>query len=198
MATQQTLLFAVNSALVPLHLSDIRTTFSIPSAPTTELKLLFFYDMSLVVRKPAFCICEKKDADQLRGNREADQRLCFRYSDSTIHLLPKSEISSLLSSSMAVPVCVGPGRKPRRPVFSQRGSLRLNLPYCLQLIPLWSLTLSGIRTTFPDFLQIPQNFNYSFFYIVLTYTIPQTKAGQDYYILSLRSYWSYIYVNVGH
>ena len=36
------------------------------------------------MRKPAFCICENKDADQLRGNREADQRLCFRYTDSTI------------------------------------------------------------------------------------------------------------------
>ena len=47
------------------------------------------------MRKPAFCICENKDADQLRGNREADQRLCFRYTDSTIALLPKSEISSL-------------------------------------------------------------------------------------------------------
>ena len=51
--------------------------------------------MSRVVRKKAFCICENKDADQLRGNREADQRLCFRYSDSTIPLLPASEISSL-------------------------------------------------------------------------------------------------------
>ena len=51
--------------------------------------------MSFVMRKPAFCICENKDADQLRGNREADQRLCFRYTDSTISLLPKSEISSL-------------------------------------------------------------------------------------------------------
>ena len=51
--------------------------------------------MSRVVRKPAFCICEIKDADQLRGNREADQRLCFRYTDSTIPLLHKSEISSL-------------------------------------------------------------------------------------------------------
>ena len=37
-------------------------------------------------------ICENKDADQLRGNREADQRLCFRYTDSTIPLLSKSEI----------------------------------------------------------------------------------------------------------
>ena len=30
--------------------------------------------------KPTICIGENKDADQLRGNREADQRLCFRYS----------------------------------------------------------------------------------------------------------------------
>ena len=49
--------------------------------------------MSLVVRKQAFCICENKDADKLRGNLEADQRLCFRYIDSTIPLLPKYEIS---------------------------------------------------------------------------------------------------------
>ena len=47
------------------------------------------------MRKPAFCICENKDADQLRGNREADQHLCFRYTDGTIPLLPKYEISSL-------------------------------------------------------------------------------------------------------
>ena len=40
------------------------------------------------MRKPDFCICENKDADQLRGNREADQRICFRYTDTTIPLLP--------------------------------------------------------------------------------------------------------------
>ena len=51
--------------------------------------------MSLVMRKPAFGICENKDADQLRGNREADQCLWFRYIDSTIPLLPKYKISSL-------------------------------------------------------------------------------------------------------
>ena len=44
--------------------------------------------------KTHVCICENKDADQLRGNREADQRLCFHYIDSTIPLLSKSEISS--------------------------------------------------------------------------------------------------------
>ena len=31
------------------------------------------------MRKPAFCICENKVADQLRGNRATDQRFCFRY-----------------------------------------------------------------------------------------------------------------------
>ena len=59
------------------------------------------YNLSLVMRKPAFCTCENKDADQLRGNREADQRLCFRYIASTILLLPKYEISSFWISSMA-------------------------------------------------------------------------------------------------
>ena len=58
--------------------------------------------MSRIVRKPDFCICENEDADQLRGYREADQRLCFRYKDSTIPLLSKSDISSLYPSSVAV------------------------------------------------------------------------------------------------
>ena len=51
--------------------------------------------MSRDLRKPDFGICENKDADQLRGSREADQQLCFRYLDSTFPLLSKSEISSL-------------------------------------------------------------------------------------------------------
>ena len=58
------------------------------------------------MRKPAFCICENNDADQLRGNREDDQRLCFRYTDSTIPLLHKSGISSLYPSSVAVQPCL--------------------------------------------------------------------------------------------
>ena len=36
--------------------------------------------MSLIMRKPFFCICENKDPDQLR--------LFFHYTDSTIPLLP--------------------------------------------------------------------------------------------------------------
>ena len=57
--------------------------------------------------KTVFCICENKEADQLRGNREADQRLCFRYTDRTIPLLPKSEISSCGCSAWFVSDLVG-------------------------------------------------------------------------------------------
>ena len=71
------------------------------------------------MRKPAFCICENKEADQLHGNREADRRLCFHYMDSTIPLLSKASSHRVWLYNR---VCVGPGRKPRRPVFSQRGS----------------------------------------------------------------------------
>ena len=49
------------------------------------------------MRKPDFCICENKDADQLRGNREADLRLCFCYIDSTIPLLPEIQNSKSLA-----------------------------------------------------------------------------------------------------
>ena len=35
------------------------------------------------MRKPAFGICENKDADQLHSNHEADQGLCFRFTDHT-------------------------------------------------------------------------------------------------------------------
>ena len=54
--------------------------------------------LSHCVTKPTICICESKGSDQLCGNREADQRLCFRYRDSTMPLHCKSEIqvSSLL------------------------------------------------------------------------------------------------------
>ena len=45
--------------------------------------------------KTGFCICENKEEDQLRSNCTADQRLCFRYIDSTIPPPPKSEFSSL-------------------------------------------------------------------------------------------------------
>ena len=78
------------------------------------------------MRKPGFCICENKDADQLRGYREADQRLCFHYIDSTILLFSKSEISSLKPSSVAVqPGLCQTRSETRMLVFSQRGSINI-------------------------------------------------------------------------
>ena len=58
-----------------------------------HMSLAYQEQMSHVMRKPTFGICENKDTDQLRGNREADQyreadqRLCFRYIHSPIPLL---------------------------------------------------------------------------------------------------------------
>ena len=70
------------------------------------------------MRKLDFCICENKDADQLRVNREADQRLCFRYIDSTIPPLPKSEISSLYPYSViAQPSLCGTGSETPKTGF---------------------------------------------------------------------------------
>ena len=58
--------------------------------------------VSLCARKPTICLGENKDADQLRGNREADQRLCFRYTDSTFPPLLIPKFSRFWVSSVTV------------------------------------------------------------------------------------------------
>ena len=65
-----------------------------PGSPRVPSPISKSRNESRLMEKPTICICENKHADQLRSNCEADQRLCFRYSDSTIPLLLKSEISS--------------------------------------------------------------------------------------------------------
>ena len=70
------------------------------------------------MRKPAFGIFENKEADQLCGNRTADQHLCLRYISITIPVPPKSEFQA--SNDLLwlySPVCVGPGQKPQGQVF---------------------------------------------------------------------------------
>ena len=62
------------------------------SSHSTKVTRVALY-LSRVMRKPAFCISENKGADQLCSNREA----CFHYIDSTMPLLPKSEIISLIA-----------------------------------------------------------------------------------------------------
>ena len=65
------------------------------------------------MRKQTICICENKDADQLRGNREADQRLVFatRIVQFLFYLNLKFQASSSFLC-LYKPVCVGPVRKP--------------------------------------------------------------------------------------
>ena len=58
--------------------------------------LNIFTHLSRPMGKP-ICLGENKGADQLRSNCEADQRLCFRYSNSTVpmfYLNPKFQASS--------------------------------------------------------------------------------------------------------
>ena len=97
------------------------------------------------MRNPAFCMCENKGADQLRSNCAADQRLCFCYMDSAIPLLPKYKIqaSSHLEWLYSL-VCVRPGWKPRRPVFSQQGSFNVDL-YKLEVYLFESETITASR-----------------------------------------------------
>ena len=76
------------------HALRLKSYLDQPSKPQLVSNLVGQHkDMSCCMGKPTICICENKDADQLRGNREADQRLCFRYSDSTISLLSKCKLS---------------------------------------------------------------------------------------------------------
>ena len=51
-----------------------------------------FVVLSRHMGKPTICLGENKGADQLRSNCEADQRLCFRYTDSTVPLLLKDVV----------------------------------------------------------------------------------------------------------
>ena len=101
-----------------------------------------------------FCICENKDADQLRSNCAADQRLCFRYTDSTIPLLPDSkfQVSSYILW-LCNSVCVGPGRKHRRPVFSQRGSDDDSYILGVRTLSVFTMMLSAQRSG-SDFLTL--------------------------------------------
>ena len=79
--------------------------------------------MSLFMRKQDFYLCKIKGEDQLCSNCTADQRLCFRLTDSTIPLLliPKFQDSSFLLGVYR-PVSIGPGRKPKLFVFSWHSS----------------------------------------------------------------------------
>ena len=75
------------------------------------------------MRKPVICICENKDADQLCRTAQLISAFVFttQIVQSLYLLNPKFQASSYLLWLYSR-VCVRPCRKPRRPVFSKRGS----------------------------------------------------------------------------
>ena len=76
--------------------------------------------MSRVMRKPFFAYAKLKTQITCAVTAQLISPFLFCYIDSIISLLSKSEISGLLSRLLwpYSPVCVGPGRKPRRQVLS--------------------------------------------------------------------------------
>ena len=111
-----------------------------PELPILNLPLFNMFiaicKMSHIMRKPTICICENKDADQLRSNHEADQHLCFGYKNSTIPLYSKSEISSLghfLCSYSSV--CVRPVQKAHCLFSHDAAQKSYNIPTIHASIP---------------------------------------------------------------
>ena len=87
------------------------------------------YYMSCIMRKQDFCLCENKGADQLcstctsKGQGQLISAFVFatRIVQFLFFLNPNFQASNYLLR-LYRQVCVKPGRKPRRPVFSRRGS----------------------------------------------------------------------------
>ena len=77
--------------------------------------------MSLVVRNRLLAFAKTKTQISFAVTAKLIS-LCFCYTDSTIPLLPPKFQASSHLLWLYSPVCVGPGRKPRRRVFSEQGS----------------------------------------------------------------------------
>ena len=75
------------------------------------------------MRKPDFCICETKMQISFAVTAKLISAFVFAtwIVQFLFYLNPKFQASGYLLWLYS-PVCVGPGRKPRRPVFSERGS----------------------------------------------------------------------------
>ena len=90
-------------------------------------RVFMLINLSLVVRKPAFCICENKDADQLRSNCAAQLINAVGFPTQIVQplyfLYTKFQASGHLLWLYSL-VCIGLVGTPSKPVFSQRGSFR--------------------------------------------------------------------------
>ena len=77
--------------------------------------LLGFYNMSHVMRKPVYSICEQQRRRSACASAQSDQRLCFRFLDSTVQLISISEISSrhLVSVAAQAGLCLTWSETPK-------------------------------------------------------------------------------------
>ena len=103
--------------------SDLGTDLSIRTPGSYSCQI----HMSLVTRKPAFCILKTKITAKLISTFVFATRI----------------VQSLYFLN---PVCVGPGRTHRRPVFSQRGSYIITLEICEWRILVRDLISSCVGT----------------------------------------------------
>ena len=86
------------------------------------------------MRKPDFCPCENNGADQLRSNYcEADQRLCFRYLDSTLKKSYKRPPHIFSSSSESKIRSIKIHDHMNKPM-SNSGSVSFCIPKCVILL----------------------------------------------------------------
>ena len=126
-----------------------------------QLFTMLSSSMSRDMRKPDFCICENKDTDQLRGNKDTDHLrgnaklisafvFATQIEQSLYFLNTKFQAASHLMRLYSQ-VSVGPGRKSRRPVFSQRGSYNLCF-YISEISSIMQVTVAdqaGLHLTWP-------------------------------------------------
>ena len=79
--------------------------------------------MNRIMRKPDIRLCENKGEDLAASKLLSAPLQVFatRIINPSSTLIKKIQASSLLQC-LNRPVCVAPGRKPRRPGFSRRGS----------------------------------------------------------------------------
>ena len=98
-----------------------------------QQKVMVYLHMSLVMRKPAFAYAKTKTQISCAVTTELISAFVFaiKIVQFLNFLNPQFQVSSHLLWLYTL-VCVGPGRKPRRPVFSQRGSyvVGINLTSC--------------------------------------------------------------------
>ena len=105
--------------------------------------------MSCDVRKLDCCICENKDTDSCAVTAQLIGAFVFAtwIVQSLFFLNLKFQVPSYLLWLYS-PVCVRPGRKPRRPVFSRLGSYK---KWCLFPLTSMHLQRSFLAKLFPIF-----------------------------------------------